>query len=82
MSHATTIEQVTREGAAGIKISCGCASHGGHGCAAIVTGPAAEAISKLTGAKQRERIHGFVLLANHPAAMMRKANARKGMFPA
>jgi hypothetical protein len=63
-------------------ISCDCSTHTDGARGALVPEATAAAIAKLSGAKRAARIHGFVTLANHPAKMIRAANARKGIFPA
>lgn len=61
----------TRDGVQGYRIECPCGSHAGYGNAAFVPFEI-----------RNDRIHGFVLLANHPAEMMRRAQARKGVYAA
>lgn len=56
-------------GVQGYRIECTCKSHDGYGNAAFVPFEI-----------RKDRIHGFVLLANHPAQMMRTAQARRGIF--
>ena len=78
----TQTENITRDGQAAVKVTCSCASHAGHGNAAVIKGQAAAGIAALKPAQRAERIHGFVLLANHPAPTMRARNARKGIYAA
>jgi ribonuclease PH len=78
----THTEQVTHDGRSAIKVTCDCATHDGHGNAALITGAAGTAIDALRGTARDERIHGFVLMANHPAKAMRVRNAHKGILPA
>lgn len=67
----TTKTQATREGVQGYRIECSCTSHAGFGNAAFVPFEI-----------KADRIHGFVLLANHPATVIRTAQARKGVHAA
>lgn len=60
-------------------ITCNCKTHADGARSAKLTGPVAEAFAKRTGRDRAERLHGLVTLANHPAKMMRIANARKGI---
>ena len=78
----TQIENITRDNAPAIKVTCECKSHAGHGDSAIITGATAKALAARKGKAQSDRIHGFVLLANHPAPMMRKQAERDGVFAA
>jgi hypothetical protein len=78
----TTIERVTRNGQSGIKVTCSCATHTADANSAVIFGAAATALSKRTGRDRDERVHGFVTLANHPAAMIRLSNERNGIFAA
>ncbi len=67
-------EAIVHNGKPGILMSCDCKQHEGYGNKAIMV----RGITEM----HADRIHGFVLLANHPAKMMRQANARTGLFPA
>jgi hypothetical protein len=78
----TTIERVTRNGQSGIKVTCSCATHTADANSAIILGPAWIALGNRTGKNRDERVHGFVTLANHPAAMIRRSNERNGIFAA
>lgn len=75
----TQMEQLSKDS---IKVTCECKSHEGHGNAAIITGPCVTALAGRKGKAQSDRIHGFVLLANHPAPMMRMAAKRDGVVAA
>jgi hypothetical protein len=65
----TATPTTTPDGRPGYLIACSCTTHAGHGNTAIV----AFEITK-------KNIHGTVLLANSPSAMMRKVNERKGIW--
>lgn len=76
----TTIKNITRGCKPAVLITCDCATHADGARSAVLVGPAAVALAARKGKAQSDRIHGFVTLANHPAAMMRKANERDGIF--
>lgn len=76
----TKTENTVRDGQSAIKVTCGCATH--PDAAAILTGRTAAAVGALKGKARDERIHGFVLLANHPARAIQISNARKGIYAA
>ena len=80
--NTTQIQDITRDGQPAIKITCGCKSHLLGADSAVITGSAAVALASRKGKAQSDRIHGFVLMANHPAPMMRKASERAGVFAA
>lgn len=67
----TKTAKTTRDGKPAIRITCECATHPEGKHSAVVVGrtefPA-------------DRIHGFVLMANHPAALIRKSAERKGVY--
>lgn len=67
----TATPTTTPDGRQGFLIRCTCASHVGYGDSAIVAYPIAV-----------KNIHGTVLMANHPAKIMRVANERKGVWAA
>lgn len=62
-----------------ITITCPCKTHTDGARSATLTGPVAETFAKRTGRDRAERLHGLVTLANHPAKVIRIANARKGI---
>lgn len=68
MTKTSKVEAKTPDGRDGFQITCTCTSHNGAN-SAIVAFPIATS-----------RIHGTVLLANHPAKIMRIANERKGIW--
>lgn len=77
------LEPVEFQGEVGLKITCACRQHDGYGNSAVITDePTAMAIAALTGDTLHERVHGFVLLANNPASMIRAHNARRGLHAA
>jgi hypothetical protein len=78
----TAIENTTHNGQPAVRITCNCKSHAGHGNTAVITGTAATALAARKGKAQSDRIHGFVLMANHPVAMLRKSAERDGVFAA
>lgn len=78
----TKTEQVKRNGKSGIKVTCMCATHATDANSAFIIGTTATAIDARKGADRDERIHGYVLLANHPVAMLRGKAAMKGVYAA
>lgn len=67
----TSAPATTPDGREGFRIECTCASHEGHGNAAVAAWPVAPA-----------KICGNVLLANHPAKPIRIGMERKGLWAA
>lgn len=65
-----------------MEITCDCKSHADDARSAVLVGPVADALSARTGKARTDRIHGFVLMANHPAAVLRKAAEQDGVFAA
>jgi hypothetical protein len=75
----TSIEQTTRNGQAAIAIKCDCATHPAGANSAVIVGAAGPAVQALKGKAQRDRIHGLIVMANHPAKMISGAAARDGI---
>lgn len=79
----TETTSTTREGKVALKITCPCGTHTANTNSAVITNAATiAALSARKGTERDERVHGFVVMANHPARMMQVANARKGVFAA
>lgn len=78
----TTTEHITLKGQSAIKVTCECRSHNGHGKSAIIVGKVAVALDARKGKKRDDLIHGHILMANHPAEMMRKVAEKGGIFSA
>ena len=67
----TITPTTTPDGRDGFRITCDCATHKGTSGAAIVAFPIAAS-----------RVHGTVTMAHHPAHVIRKSNATKGIWKA
>lgn len=67
----TKTEVTTRNGQPAIKITCTCKTHPAGKTSAVVVGRTEFPAS---------RIHGHVLMANHPANPIRISAERKGIF--
>lgn len=61
----------TPDGRPGFRIECGCSTHPEGASSAVVAFPVAAS-----------KIHGNVLMANHPATAIRRMNERKGIWAA
>jgi hypothetical protein len=61
----------TPDGRPGFRIECTCKSHPEGASSAVTAFPVAAA-----------KIHGNVLMANHPATAIRKMNERRGIWAA
>jgi hypothetical protein len=72
-SNMTQTKMVTRNGKVAVEITCSCSTHpAGKSSAVVVDRTSFPA----------DRIHGFVLMANHPALSIRMSAERKGIFGA
>lgn len=76
----TNISRTTLAGQTAVYITCDCEAHVGDTYSAVITGATADALEALTGQAQAERIHYLVLLANHTARPLIRANERRGIF--
>jgi hypothetical protein len=69
----TTTESTTRSGKPALKITCTCSTHPDGKGSAVVVGRTSF---------PKGSIHGTVLMANHPANVIRIGAERKGIYPA
>lgn len=71
MTKTSATAAITPDGRNGYRITCDCSTHKGTSGTALVAFPIAE-----------KNIHGTVVMAHHPAAMMQQAAASKGIWKA